>query len=64
MAHHKRHRPKNARAGCLLCHWYKAGGTPPRLRLRPSDRRRLDAAEALEAPHDGANDDTVEEHRP
>ena len=46
MANYKRGRRKNARAGCLLCHPYKANGTPPRLRLRPGDRRRLDAAES------------------
>ena len=46
MANYKRGRRKNARAGCLLCHPYKANGTPPRLRLRPSDRRRLDATES------------------
>ena len=44
MANYKRGRPKNARAGCLLCHSYKANGTPPRQRLRASDLRRLDAA--------------------
>jgi hypothetical protein len=27
MAHHKRKRPKNRRAGCLLCKWHKANGT-------------------------------------
>lgn len=26
MAHHKRRRPKNARAGCLLCKPHKANG--------------------------------------
>lgn len=46
MANYKRGRPKNARAGCLLCHSYKANGTPPRQRLRASDLRRLDAADA------------------
>ena len=42
----KRGRRKNARAGCLLCTPHKANGTPPRLQLRASDRRRLDAADA------------------
>ena len=55
MANHKRGRRKNARAGCLLCHWYKANGTPPRLRVSPSDRRRLDAAdEQVADQHAGA----------
>ena len=44
MANHKCGRRKNARSGCLLCHPYKASGMPPRLRARPSDRLRLDAA--------------------
>ncbi len=29
MANFKRRRPKNARAGCLLCHPHKANGAPP-----------------------------------
>lgn len=26
MSHHKRHRPKNRRAGCLLCKYHKVNG--------------------------------------
>jgi len=38
MAHHKRHRPKNARAGCLHCKPQKCNGAkqkdPPRERRK------------------------------
>ena len=47
MAHHKRRRPKNRRAGCLLCKPYKANGVCLIHRMRFSDRRRLAAAECL-----------------
>lgn len=30
--HHKRHRPKNRRAGCLLCKGHKANGAKRRER--------------------------------
>lgn len=33
MAHHKRHRPKNRRAGCLLCKPWKTNGFAHRRRL-------------------------------
>jgi len=34
MAHHKRRRPKNTRAGCLLCKPYKMNGAAKRVRLK------------------------------
>jgi hypothetical protein len=34
MAHHKRRRPKNARAGCLLCKPHKMNGAKKRVRLK------------------------------
>jgi hypothetical protein len=43
MAHHKRHRPKNRRAGCLLCKPWKANGFARRTRAdgeRFTDHRR------------------------
>ncbi len=56
MAHPKRGRPKNRRAGCLLCKPHKANGVDdPR---RQERRARIDArqqlAEALEAPESPA----------
>lgn len=41
MAHYKRHRPKNRRAGCLLCKPHKANGARPADRSPPSARRRM-----------------------
>lgn len=37
----KRRRPKNRRAGCLLCKRYKANGTAKEKKAKPSDLRRL-----------------------
>jgi hypothetical protein len=34
MAHHKRRRPKNTRAGCLLCKPHKMSGWKKRVRLK------------------------------
>jgi hypothetical protein len=34
MAHHKRQRPKNTRAGCLLCKPHKMSGWRQRVRLK------------------------------
>ena len=60
MAHHKRGRPKNRRAGCLLCKPHKANGAhDPR---RQERRARIDArqqlaeawAERPDPPADGA----------
>ncbi len=48
---HKRKRPKNARAGCLMCKPHKANGTPLKDRVRPNLLRRLQ--ERPEAPDDG-----------
>lgn len=45
--HHKRKRPKNARAGCLMCKPHKANGMCPRhLNMRTGDRRRFEAGTA------------------
>jgi hypothetical protein len=47
MAHHKRRRPKNRRAGCLLCKPWKVNGFARRSRLdgqRFSDVRRQASA--------------------
>jgi hypothetical protein len=44
MAHFKRHRPKNRRAGCLLCKPHKANGAPREHRDPPSARRRMQDA--------------------
>lgn len=46
MAHHKRRKPQNARAGCLLCKPHKANGAKCRhrvqeLRARVSEREQL-----------------------
>jgi hypothetical protein len=41
MGHHKRRRPKNRRAGCLLCKPHKANGYSRKKRMRPSVRRRV-----------------------
>ena len=41
MAHHKRHRPKKRRAGCLYCKPYKRNGAKLSERHRPSVQRRL-----------------------
>lgn len=42
--HHKRKRPKSARAGCFMCKPHKANGACPRHRnMRFGDRRRSEA---------------------
>ena len=41
MANHQRRRPKNQRAGCLLCKPSKANGVSPVDRLLPRDLRKL-----------------------
>ena len=45
MAHFKRGRRKNARAGCRLCRPEKANVQKLRRRVRGSDLRRLDTAD-------------------
>lgn len=42
MARFKRKRPKNRRAGCLLCKPHKINGAPPAAHLRVAELRRLD----------------------
>lgn len=44
--HHKRKRPKNRRAGCLMCKPWKASGYCERKSSRMSDVRRMQAADA------------------
>jgi hypothetical protein len=49
MAHHKRRRPKNRRAGCLLCKPWKANGFARRQRVdgeKFTDHSRRGAIEA------------------
>jgi len=41
MANFKRRRPKNRRAGCLLCKPYKANGSSATTRFTAADLRRL-----------------------
>ena len=41
MAKFKRRRPKNRRAGCLLCRPHKVNGAPPDAMFRVSELRRL-----------------------
>jgi hypothetical protein len=41
VAHHKRRRPKNRRAGCLLCKPSKMNGAPPADTFRISELRRI-----------------------
>ncbi|MHA2426989.1 MAG: hypothetical protein ACXADB_03055 [Candidatus Hermodarchaeia archaeon] len=53
MAHHKRKRHKNARAGCLMCKYWKANGvkgvkwaqTKQELLARESEKEQLEEAE-------------------
>lgn len=45
MAHHKRRRPKNQRAGCLYCKPYKGNGHTEAERTNGGNLRRLKAAE-------------------
>ena len=40
--HHKRKRPKNSRAGCLLCKPWKANGIKGTADARPMQERRSD----------------------
>lgn len=41
MARHKRRRPKNRRAGCLMCHPHKINGAPPGDVFRIAELRRI-----------------------
>lgn len=47
MSKHKRRRPKNRRAGCLLCKPHKMNGGPPSDVLRISELRRLGKAKRV-----------------
>lgn len=46
MAHHKRKRPKNRRAGCLHCKPHKMNGAKDV--LKPRDRREKERLDAYE----------------
>ena len=41
MAHHKRKKAKNQRAGCLTCKPHKANGQKPAVAMSPAVRRAL-----------------------
>jgi len=41
MANHKRGKRKNCRAGCLMCKPWKMNGAKKELKLKPSERRKL-----------------------
>lgn len=41
MANHKRRRPKNRRAGCILCKPHKANGAKNNYKEKASVRRKL-----------------------
>jgi hypothetical protein len=43
MANHRRGKPKNARAGCLMCKPWKINGAPV-TDQNPQDKRRLEKA--------------------
>lgn len=45
MAHHKRRRPKNRRAGCLMCKPWKANHARRRYRQRVSVYRQMEDRE-------------------
>ena len=45
MAHHRRGRPKNRRAGCLFCKPHKAKHAPLSERARHADMLRIAAAQ-------------------
>jgi hypothetical protein len=54
MAHHKRRRPKNRRAGCLLCKPHKANGIGSQKRAEYRSDRQWMRAEAGEREQRGA----------
>ena len=45
MAHHKRKRPKNRRAGCLYCKPHKMNGAGEGMKLKASVKRKLQKEE-------------------
>jgi len=45
MAHHKRRRPKNARAGCLMCKRHKANGMKGKLENQTQQEQRARVSE-------------------
>lgn len=49
MAHHKRHRPKNARSGCLLCKPHKSNGCKHQEKL-PVQKQLLNFDEQKDLP--------------
>lgn len=55
--HHKRGRPKNQRAGCLLCKPHKRNGVSEAESMTPSTRR--EAQDDVEALMDEYEDDQL-----
>ena len=45
MAHHKRKRPKNSRAGCLMCKPWKVNGVGKDERFKASEKRKMQTEE-------------------
>ena len=59
--HHKRGRPKNRRAGCLLCKPQKANGQKAVVRDAPATRRaEIDAREQFAAGLTDAREDRAQ----
>ncbi|HZU81010.1 MAG TPA: hypothetical protein VE991_13915 [Acidimicrobiales bacterium] len=54
MANFKRRRPKNRRAGCLLCRPHKANGAPPDSLYSVAELRRLGGRARRVTRHDVA----------
>lgn len=54
MAHHKRKRPKNRRAGCLYCKPHKANGAKGSVHaLKPRDQRERERLDSEVSERDG-----------
>lgn len=51
MANHKRRRPKNRRAGCLMCKPHKGNGIKGKLASQTWQERRARVAEAEQREH-------------
>jgi len=46
--HHKRKRPKNRRAGCLMCKPFKANGVPKRVHIKGGAKGKVQLSEAMD----------------
>lgn len=42
--HHKRKRPRNRRAGCKMCKYWKVNGANTSCQLKPSENRQMQEA--------------------